>query len=235
MWWVQRINGYIATLNLCCFDANSKMLQNTHFRCYFWRLKFPSVQSFTLFPCLLIMAIIIIIFNIYHHLSPYCTFTRLGLVVFSLFPRIKCTIKLYFGHKLCICIWGSRRGRDALASLLCYCQWPASPFGNARIFGHFSVKFGQSLVTFLWIFVFLLSTHSLLLCLAKAPIEQRKDLIWNRFKDPPFNWSPGQLVPSRDLTVENDLPLHLSCISGDFVPHTLVSRQDRCAPQSKSH
>lgn len=173
--------------------------------------------------------------QIYHHLSPYSTFTRLGLVVFSLFPRIKCTIKLYFGHKLCICIWGSRRGRDALASLLCYCQWPASPFGNARIFGHFSVKFGQSLVTFLWIFVFLLSTHSLLLCLAKAPIEQRKDLIWNRFKDPPFNWFPGQLVPSRDLTVENDLPLHLSCISGDFVPHTLVSRQDRCAPQSKSH
>ena len=26
-----------------------------------------------------------------------------------------------------------------------------------------------------------------------------------------------------------------SRISRDFVPHTLVSRQDRCAPQSKSH
>ena len=51
-------------MNLYCFDANSKVSQNTRFRCYFWRLKFPSVQSFTLFPCLLIMAIIIIIFNV---------------------------------------------------------------------------------------------------------------------------------------------------------------------------
>ena len=185
------------------------------------------------------MAIIIIIFNVNISIIICRHIAHLPDLAFIIpsdqmhYQTLFWTQNLY----LCICIWGSRRGRDALASLLCYCQWPASPFGNARIFGHFSVKFGQSLVTFLWIFVFLLSTHSLLLCLAKAPIEQRKDLIWNRFKDPPFNWFPGQLVPSRpsrDLTV--DLPLHsLSCISGDFVPHTLVSRQDRCAPQSKSH
>ena len=43
--------------------------------------------------------------HIYHHLSPYRIFTRLGLVVFSLFSRIKCTIRLYFGHKMCICVF----------------------------------------------------------------------------------------------------------------------------------